>query len=170
LWGFVLILAKHSQKGQFPHFFLGGVPLIMFRGSQFVTLDAKFRMAVPARYRDAVPAAQSNNWVLTAHPDGFLMMYLPERWEIVRAQIAALPNDADWFKRILLTNEEQVTVDSGGRVLVSASLRDEANLGRELRMGGVETYVEIWDAAIYKQKRELAQILPRPASVNTVKF
>lgn len=142
----------------------------MFRGSQLVTLDSKWRMAVPTRYRDVVPPAEANKWVLTAHPDGCLLMFTVAHWEVVRAQISALPNDADWHKRIMLSNEDTVTVDGGGRVLVSASLRDEANIGHDVRMAGMTSFIEIWDVAIYKQKKELAQLLPRPASFNAIKF
>ena len=53
-------------------------------------IDAKGRLSVPARHRDAL--AQDNGQItLTKHPDGCLTLFPRSAWEAFRARIAPLP-------------------------------------------------------------------------------
>src|SRR5262245_7146501 len=116
-----------------------------FHGASVLTLDAKGRLAIPTRHRDALVAA-GKTLVLTAHPDGCALVYPEPAWERVRAQVEKFPSfhpQASWWKRLLLGFEEHTAPDASGRVLLSCSRRPlerEAMLvGRseERRVGGV---------------------------------
>ncbi len=53
----------------------------MFQGATALNLDAKGRMAIPARHRDALLALAEGHLVLTAHPHRCLLLYPAPAWE-----------------------------------------------------------------------------------------
>ena len=46
----------------------------MFEGAAALSLDAKGRLAIPARHREALLAAAEGSLVLTAHPHRCLLL------------------------------------------------------------------------------------------------
>ena len=52
----------------------------MFHGATVLTLDAKGRLAIPTRHRDAL-VATGRTLVLSAHPDGCALIYPEAEWE-----------------------------------------------------------------------------------------
>jgi len=125
-----------------------------FHGATVLTLDAKGRLAIPTRHRDAL-LASGRTLVLTAHPDGCALVYPEAAWEPVRAQVEKFPSfhaQASWWKRLLLGFEEHVAPDASGRVLVSSGLRLHAKLEREAMLVGQGRYFELWDAGVWSAK------------------
>ena len=109
-----------------------------FHGATVITLDAKGRLAVPTRHREAL-VATSRTLVLTAHPDGCALIYPESAWERVRSQVEKFPSfhpQASWWKRLLLGFEEHIAPDASGRVLVSSGVRMHAKLNREAMLVG----------------------------------
>ena len=118
-----------------------------FHGATVITLDAKGRLALPTRHRDSL-AAGKGELVLTAHPDGCVLLYPMAAWEPVRANVERFPSlhtQGSWWKRLLLGYEEHVSPDASGRILISPALRMYAKLERELVMFGQGSYFELWD-------------------------
>ena len=135
-----------------------------FHGASVLTLDAKGRLAIPTKHRDALVAA-GKTLVLTAHPDGCALLYPEPAWERVRAQVEKFPSfhpQASWWKRLLLGFEEHVSPDGSGRILVSGALRQHARLERDVMLVGQGGYFELWDAGLWNTK--LAQALAGPAA------
>ena len=62
----------------------------MFRGATNLSMDAKGRLAVPAKHRDALLTQCAGNVVLTAHPHGCLLLYPQPAWEPIQAKMMAL--------------------------------------------------------------------------------
>lgn len=125
-----------------------------FHGATVITLDAKGRLALPTRHRDALSADKAE-LVLTAHPDGCVLLYTMAAWEPVRAKVETFPSlnpQASWWKRLLLGFEEHVSPDASGRILVSPALRMHAHLERELMMVGQGSYFELWDSGLWTAK------------------
>jgi MraZ protein len=129
-----------------------------FHGATVLTLDAKGRLAIPTRHRDAL-VATSRTLVLTAHPEGCALVYPEAEWERVRAQVEKFPSfdpRASWWKRLLLGFEEHVTPDGSGRVLISGALRMHARLEREAMLVGQSHYFELWDPGVWSAKAAAA--------------
>jgi MraZ protein len=125
-----------------------------FHGATVITLDPKGRLAVPTRHREALFAA-SRHLVLTAHPEGCVLIYPEAEWEPVRERVETFPafdTKASWWKRLLLGFEERVAPDASGRILVSPALRMHANLQREATMFGQGRYFELWDNGVWGTK------------------
>lgn len=125
-----------------------------FHGATVITLDAKGRLAIPTRHRDALVASR-RPLVLTAHPEGCALLYGEAEWEPVRDRIETFPSfdaQASWWKRLLLGFEEHVQPDGSGRILVSPALRRHAKLEREVMMVGQGRYFELWDSGVWNAK------------------
>ena len=125
-----------------------------FHGAAVITLDAKGRVAIPTRHRGALLSA-GKALVLTAHPDGCVLIYPAAAWEPVRDKVSAFPSfdpKASWWKRLLLGFEEHVAPDAAGRVLLSSGLRLHAKLEREAMLVGQGHYFELWDAGVWNAK------------------
>ena len=128
----------------------------MFQGASSLNLDAKGRLSVPTRHRDALMQAASGQLTITRHPHGCLMVFPRPEWESFRERIASLPMSAQWWKRIFLGNAQDVEMDGTGRVLVAPELRQAANLSRNVLLLGMGTHFELWDKAIYEQEQARA--------------
>jgi len=119
----------------------------MFQGSSALTLDAKGRLTMPTRHRDALAHGAGGRLTLTRHPDGCILVYPRPEWEVKLAQLAALPASARALQRLLIGNAQNVEIDAAGRVLVAPELRHAAGLSREVMLLGLGGYFELWDAA-----------------------
>ena len=119
----------------------------MFQGASAINLDAKGRMSIPAKHRDALALQCEGRLTLTRHPHGCLLFFPRPVWETHRDQIAAWPMSARAWQRVFLGNACDVEMDSAGRVLISPELRAAVGLEKEVMMLGMGSHFEIWDAA-----------------------
>ncbi len=128
----------------------------MFQGPSYLNLDAKGRLSVPTRHRDALGGADGGQLTITRHPDGCLMVFPRAEWEKFRERVAALPMAAQWWKRIFLGNAMDVDMDGTGRVLIAPELRQATSISRETVLLGMGNYLELWDKATYDEKEAKA--------------
>ncbi len=115
----------------------------MFLGRYNHTLDAKGRLAIPARFRDAV----AEGLVLTRGIDRCLALYPLEAWRPLAEKVSALPisdPDARNFRRMVFAEAADLTLDAQGRILIPPELRRYAGLEREAFVVGVDASIEIW--------------------------
>jgi MraZ protein len=122
----------------------------VFQGASSLSLDAKGRLSVPTRYRDALQTHAAGQLTITRHPHGCLMLFPRPAWERFRDRIAALPMSAQWWKRIFLGNAMDVELDGTGRVLVSPELRAAAGIVRDATLLGMGHHLELWDRSTYE--------------------
>lgn len=129
-------------------------------------MDAKGRMSVPTRHRDALMLQCEGRLTLTRHPDGCLLLYPRPVWESVRERIAALPISASGWKRFFLGNATDVELDGTGRVLIAPELRQGAGLDKEVVLLGMGAHFEVWDAAVLvaKENEAIAGGIPEALS------
>lgn len=121
----------------------------MFQGASSLSLDAKGRLSVPTRHRDALMAMAEGQVTITKHPHGCLMLFPRPEWLKFRERIAELPMSAQWWKRIFLGNAQDVEMDGTGRVLVAPELRQAVGLSKEVVLLGMGNHFELWDRATY---------------------
>ena len=129
---------------------------LIFQGASALSLDAKGRLAVPARHRDALQALCAGQLTLTKHPEGCLMVFPRPAWETFRDKVAALPMSAAGWKRIFLGNAMDVDMDSTGRVLISPELREATHITKETILLGMGSHFELWDKSTYEAQEALA--------------
>jgi MraZ protein len=85
-------------------------------------------------------------------------------------EIAELPMDAIWVRRIYLGNAMDVELDSAGRVLVSPELRAAASLTKEVTLLGMGNYLEVWDTVTYSEKEKAAMAQGMPDALKNFTF
>ena len=139
----------------------------MFQGATQVNLDAKGRMAVPTKVRDPLTAGGTVGLVLTAHPDGCLLLYPRPAWEPIRAQVMAFPSLDRQFavwKRLLVGFAEDLELDSAGRLMVSPELRGFAGITRAVMLVGQGSHFEIWDLEAWNAHLETLRSGGSPGS------
>ena len=119
----------------------------MYQGASSINLDAKGRMAIPSKHRDALSIQCEGRLTLTRHPHGCLLLFPRPVWEAHRDQIAAWPMSARAWQRIFLGNACDVELDTAGRILVAPELRSAVGLQKDVMMLGMGSHFEIWDAA-----------------------
>ena len=134
----------------------------MFQGASALTLDAKGRMSIPSRYRDALQGQAEGRVTITKHPDGCLLLFPRPEWEVFRTKIAALPMEAKWYQRIFLGSAADVELDTAGRVLIAPELRQAASLEKNVMLLGMGNRFELWDEQTYiaKEQEAMAQGMP----------
>lgn len=135
---------------------------MLFQGTSSLSLDAKGRLAIPARHRDALVQSGQTGLTITRHPDGCLLVYPRHEWEQQREKVLQLPISMQWWKRILVGSAVDVDMDGSGRVLVSPELRNAAGLNKEAVLLGMGRYFELWDKATHdaKEAEALQQEIP----------
>jgi len=141
----------------------------VFQGASSLSLDAKGRLSIPTRHRDALSAA-SSQLTITKHPHGCLMVFPRDEWEKFRSRIAALPMDAQWWRRIFLGNAMEVEMDASGRLLVSPELRAAAGITKDAVLLGMGSYLELWDAQAYAAKEAEAMQAQMPDVLKDFSF
>ncbi len=131
----------------------------MFEGAVAISLDAKGRLAIPARHREPLLAAAEGSLVLTAHPHRCLLLYPSPAWQPIRDQIlraSSLDSRAAAIKRVLVGNARTEELDSAGRLLVAQELREYAKLEKTVYLVGMGSHFEIWSEAGWRQQNDLA--------------
>jgi MraZ protein len=142
----------------------------VFQGASALTLDAKGRMSVPSRYREALQVQAESRVTLTRSPDGCLLLFPRPEWERFRAKVAALPMEAIWYQRLYLGSAMDLELDSAGRVLVSPELRTAATLEKEVTLLGMGERFEVWDSQTYAAKEAAALAQGMPDSLKNFTF
>lgn len=142
----------------------------MFQGASAINLDAKGRMTIPARHRDALVVQCEGRLTLTRHPHGCLLFFPRPTWENHRDQIAAWPMSARAWQRIFLGNACDVELDSAGRILIPPELRVAVGLQRDVMLLGMGSHFEIWDAATLAASEAAAVAVGMPDVLSNFSF
>ncbi|MCC1495263.1 division/cell wall cluster transcriptional repressor MraZ [Alcanivorax sp. 1008] len=147
----------------------------MFTGRTALSLDAKGRMAIPARHREKLIVSCGGRVVLTQYPfDPCLALYSEPQWEVIANQVAGL-SDAEpavrKLKRLFLGQAVEMELDSSGRILVPPELRGLINLDRKAMLVGVMRRFEIWEESAWIASNETLDLAGElPDSINALAF
>lgn len=123
---------------------------VMLLGTYTPKIDAKGRMALPAKFR-----TQLGPGLIMARGQERCVYLFPQaefRRVAMQIQHTSLGNKAAReYLRVLLSGAVDQTPDKQGRVLVPQMLRDYAKLGNDIVVIGVGTRAEIWDKQAWEQ-------------------
>ena len=129
----------------------------MFQGAAALSLDAKGRMAIPARHREALASSGQDGLVMTAHPHRCLLLYPAPAWDPIRSKILAAPSletQSAMLRRLLVGFAVESEMDAAGRLLVPPELRQYAALEKQVWLVGQGSHFEIWSDEGWKQQQE----------------
>ncbi len=120
-----------------------------FRGENRINLDAKGRLAIPARYREELVEHCQGRLIATlSTEDPVLWVYPLPQWEKIEQQIEALPTmdpQARRVKLLILGHAHELEMDGNGRILIPGLLRESAHLNKGVALIGQGTKFELWN-------------------------
>lgn len=132
----------------------------MFLGVSTLNLDAKGRLAIPAKHRETLADSCASRVVVTVNPDpenGCLWLYPENEWREVARSLSRLPtmNRANQaIQRLMLGYASELECDAQGRILLSNELREYAGIGKRVALVGQVRKFEIWDIEAWTGNRE----------------
>jgi len=127
-------------------------------GEYHHNIDAKGRLAIPARFREGL----GERFVATKGLDNCLFVFPMAEWARLEEKLKALPftrADARAFVRFFFAGAAECELDAQGRILIPEHLRTYAKLEKECVILGVSNRVEIWAKAeweAYQAKADAA--------------
>lgn len=129
-----------------------------FRGVSNLSLDAKGRIVLPARYRERLLEICDSQLIITIDTEQpCLLIYPLNEWETIEEKIESLPSFnavTRRIQRLLIGHATDVEVDSNGRMLLSNPLREYAQLGKKVVLIGQGKKFELWDETIWGQRMD----------------
>ena len=115
----------------------------MFMGEYNHTIDAKGRLIIPSKFREAL----GDEFVVTKGMDGCLFVFDNSEWQNFAEKLRELPmmdKEVRQFTRFFLAGAASVEVDKQGRILLPSVLREFADITKDAVLVGVGSRIEIW--------------------------
>ncbi len=127
----------------------------MLISSHVVSVDAKGRVSIPARFREFLNATYGDQLVLL-DMDGCIFAYPLEEWrrrfsEKFR-ELPTFREEVRRYVRRMYGRATQCELDKQGRILLPARLREAAGIQREAVIVGLENKFEIWSRDRWEQQ------------------
>jgi MraZ protein len=125
----------------------------VFLGRYEHTIDAKGRVALPARYRERL----ADGVVVTRGFDACLLVYSMSQWAPLAERVAGLSisdPDVRALRRMLFADAADLDLDRQGRILIPSGLRDYAGLDRDAVVVGMHSFIEIWNPERWSAQRD----------------
>lgn len=114
-------------------------------------IDAKGRLFFPTKLREEL----GDTFIVTKGLDNCLFVYSQQAWDELEKKIADLPmSKSRNLQRFFFSGAANCEVDSQGRVLLPAHLREYADLKKEVYVLGVSGHAEIWNADRWRAYNE----------------
>jgi MraZ protein len=117
---------------------------MVFRGTYEYAIDARGRVPLPARYRDAF----AEGVVLVQSPDGCIDVYTPsgyDAWASFLTKVKPNRQRGRRLRRGFFGRSIDAELDRQGRILVPSFLRQHADLSAAVLMIGRGECLEIWN-------------------------
>jgi MraZ protein len=123
-------------------------------------MDAKGRLAMPARQREPLLTQCAGQIVVTIDTQSACLVVYPlPEWERIERDIQNLPAlkpAVKRFQRLMLGYATDLELDGSGRMLLPQSLREYAQLDKKLVLVGQGNKLELWSEALWLAEREQA--------------
>lgn len=120
-----------------------------FSGKYYYNLEEKGRLIIPAPFREIISSNYSPKLYITnAAFDRCLHIYPYEEWIRLEEKVRGLPRmleEVRFFMRRVIASAQECTMDKQGRLLIPASLREDAGINGEVVIVGQIDKIELWD-------------------------
>ena len=123
----------------------------MLYGRYEHTIDAKNRVFIPSKYKDAL----GNNFKITYNKliNQCILVYSEEEWQEMQKKVKSLPSvQYQYFIREICSNTVDVQLDSQGRIVIPQYLKEKVGLTKNALFLGVGNHAEIWAPDVLEQK------------------
>lgn len=128
----------------------------MLIGQHEHTIDAKNRMALPAKFRGEL----GDSVIITSGVDGCLSVFTQESWKEESSRwnnstIASVEERS--VARVMLGNAAEVSLDKLGRILLPDYLKKIAGLDKNVVICGLLNRLEVWDKTKWQEYSKNAE-------------
>ncbi len=131
----------------------------MFRGRYDHTVTNTGRVSIPSKFREVCRDKYGEETFVITNFDKCLVAYPLKEWNEIENKISELPQfrqDVSAFMRYLMGGAVDCPIDSQGRVLISQSLRNHANIQKEVVMIGMLKKIEIWSKETWDKEESIS--------------
>jgi MraZ protein len=138
---------------------------LLFTGLSNHAIDAKLRLAIPAKYRNQWDAARDGAaWYCIPWPTGHLRLYTEMRFRDLaerREQTLTPGRDEAELEKVLFGFAERIEMDSAGRIVVPKQHIELAKIGMEVVIVGAGSRLEVHDRPAWEaSQNDLFNRLP----------
>ena len=135
----------------------------MLRGRYDGKISTKFQIALPKKFREEL----GDRIIVTKGLGKRLMIVSEKKWETLLEGTTDSPfihKDASDLQRFVLGNAYDAELDSKGRCVLPAYLRNYAEITEDIVFGGMNHYIEMWDRKNWEEEQErLSKNIPEIA-------
>ena len=127
-----------------------------FKGQAAYSVDAKGRVAIPAKMRAALNPEAKNTFTITRGFEKCVFLYPLDHWDKMESEMRELNmynRESRNFLRTILMWADEVTLDAQGRISIAKSLMEFAGIsagGSALIIGSLD-HIEIWDPETFEK-------------------
>ena len=118
----------------------------MFRGRFEHTIDSKGRISIPSKFREILNVKYDDRLIITNF-DHCLIAFPSEEWSILEQKVGSFSmvrKETSAFFRFFYSSAIDCPIDRQGRLLIPQTLRDYANLQRDVVLVGEGKRIEIF--------------------------
>ncbi len=116
----------------------------MFSGEYQHTLDAKGRIIMPVKFREAL----GDSFFVTKGLDNNLLVFSRDEWQKFYDKLSTLPlanKNSRGFSRLFLAGAIECETDKQGRIQLTPPLKKYAMLEKDVTIIGNGNKLEIWN-------------------------
>ena len=138
----------------------------MFMGKYQNSIDAKSRMIIPAKFREAL----GHRCVVTIGLDKCLLIYTMQEWKNTYAALSEIPFTDEKGRQLIRdvsANATDYEIDKQGRIILPQDLQRYANIEKDLVTVGAFDKIEIWSKEEWESKQGIGANRPSPSEVAT---
>ena len=112
---------------------------------------------MPSRHRERLLESCGGRLMVTVDKDRCLLVYPFPEWEIIVVKLMNLPSlnaQARMLQRLLMGYATELEMDTQGRILLPAKLREFAGLTKKVVLIGQGKKLEIWDDDTWEENQD----------------
>ncbi len=131
-----------------------------FKGTYSSTVDAKRRIKLPKKLREALLPSSGEQFVIGPGYDGCVFLYPTDEWARQEDKLRNLKvelKEHRFLERVFVSESEDVRVDRVGRLIVPERLLKLARITKEVLILGILSRIEIWSPEVYGKYRKQHQ-------------
>jgi MraZ protein len=131
----------------------------LFRGRYEHAIDVKGRINIPSKFREILTEKYDERLVITNF-DHCLLAFPFDEWSVVEQKaynLSLVKKEAKTFLRFFYSSAMDCVIDKQGRLLIPPSLREYANLQKDVVLVGEGRKIEIWAKERWSEVVQRAQ-------------
>jgi MraZ protein len=128
----------------------------VFYGEFDYKIDDKGRLPIPPKFRNLL----KDGVVLTPGAENCITVYTAAEWRKLSTTLTNSPLSRSKMRKLsraLFATAFSTRIDAQGRIAIPPPLRDHAQITDDVIVAGANTYLEIWDKALWEEEKSSSQ-------------